>query len=83
MTDVELKMVFNDQTEEVEVLVDGEVLMASGVEEFKSWAEWHADKHKPEVVEPSVPVADGTITGVVPEPVVPPAEPVVDKPEEV
>lgn len=50
MADVELRMRFNPDTEEVETLVDGKVLVSSGQDAFKSWVEWHNDKHK--VAEP-------------------------------
>jgi len=45
MSKVELKMRFNPETEEVETLVDGKVLVSSGTEAFKSWVEWHNEKH--------------------------------------
>lgn len=52
VTNVEIKMRFNADTEEVETLVDGKVLVASGKEAFASWAKWHADKYQPTVDEP-------------------------------
>jgi hypothetical protein len=52
MTNVELKMRFNPETEEVETLVDGKVLVASGKEAFSSWVDWHNDKYKPTVEQP-------------------------------
>ena len=51
-------MRFNADTEEVETLVDGKVLVSSGPEAFTSWVSWHNEKHKPitvsEPVEPLV-----------------------------
>ena len=52
MSNVELKMRFNPETEEVETLVDGKVLVASGKETFASWVGWHNEKHKPTIAEP-------------------------------
>jgi hypothetical protein len=47
MSSVELKMAFNEETGEVETLVDGEVLISSGKEEFESWVNYYNEKNPP------------------------------------
>jgi len=51
MANVEIKMRFNPETDEVETLVDGKVLVSSGEDAFSSWANYYVEKHKP-VTEP-------------------------------
>lgn len=83
----ELKMKYNEATDEVEVLVDNEVLIASGAPEFKSWVDYYNEKHKPVVVESPVEEKQVVVTDAPAEPAPAPevtvqldtpAEPVVD-----
>lgn len=46
MANVEIKMRFNPETDEVETLVDGKVLVSSGSDAFASWANYYVEKHK-------------------------------------
>ena len=70
MSSVEIKMRFNADTEEVETLVDGKVLVSSGKDTFASWVDYHNEKHKPTVAEPveekvvtpAAPVEDETVS---------------------
>lgn len=45
----ELKMRYNPETEEVELVVDNEVALSSGKEEFVSWVDYYTEVHLPEV----------------------------------
>jgi len=44
---VELKMTYNPEKGEVETLVDGEVLISSGKEEFQSWVTYANEQNQP------------------------------------
>lgn len=73
----EVKLRFNLDAEEVELVVDGQVALSSGKEVFASWVGAYNEKHKPVHVEP-VEVK----TPVVEEPVkveAPVTEPVVEE----
>lgn len=48
----EIKLRFNLDAEEVELVVDGEVAMSSGSDVFANWVEVYNEKHKP-AVEPT------------------------------
>ncbi len=67
----EVKMRFNLDAEEVELVVDGQVALSSGKEVFTNWVGAYNDKHKPAVVEPV------KVEAPVVETPVPVAEPVV------
>lgn len=42
----EIKLRYNAESEEVELVVDGEVALASGNDVFVSWVEDYNEKHK-------------------------------------
>ena len=44
----EIKLRYNENSEEVELLVDNEVALTSGNDVFVSWVEAYNEKHKPE-----------------------------------
>lgn len=71
----EVKLRFNLDAEEVELVVDGQVALSSGKEVFENWVGAYNEKHKP-VVEPE-PVK---VEAPVEEKTVPVAEPVVEVP---
>lgn len=60
----EVKLRFNKETEEVELIVDDnpEPAMSSGADVFKSWVDYYNEKHKPvpppEPVKPAEPVEE-------------------------
>lgn len=43
----EIKLRYNSDSEEVELVVDGEVALASGNDVFVSWVADYNEKHKP------------------------------------
>lgn len=93
MPNVEIKMVFNPDTEEVQTLIDGEVLVASGADTFKSWVDYYNEKHKPappvqepveekkvDVTPEATPSAAETVVEQVPEEVETQSQTEVDRP---
>lgn len=48
----ELKLRYNPDTEEVELVVDNEVALSSGKEVFESWVDAHNEAHPDKFVEP-------------------------------
>ena len=50
----EVKLRYNPDAEEVELVVDNEVALTSGTDVFHSWVEDFNEKHKPVVPEPVV-----------------------------
>ncbi len=72
----ELKLRYNVDAEEVELVIDDEVALSSGTDVFESWVNAYNEKHKPvepPVVEPAAPVEQK---------VVDPAGPVEQEPKE-
>jgi hypothetical protein len=49
----EVKMRFNPDAGEVELVVDGEVALASGREEFQSWVAYENEQNPPAAPEPT------------------------------
>jgi hypothetical protein len=50
----EVKLRLNLDSEEVELVVDGQVALTSGNDVFKNWVSAYNEKHKPVVVEAPV-----------------------------
>lgn len=44
----EIKLRYNETSEEVELIVDNEIALTSGTDVFVSWVEAYNEKHKPE-----------------------------------
>ena len=59
----EIKLRYNVTSEEVELLVDGEVAFGSGSETFKSWVDAYNNAHplEPKIVEVPAPVPDKVV----------------------
>lgn len=49
----EVKMRYNPDEGQVELVVDGEVAMSSGKEEFRSWVDYENEQNPPAPPEPS------------------------------